>query len=224
MLSVTKPRNQKHAEEHAKYTRNIMRAYLFLLLLTLLFMGCQKGRVDQKYTICHTDPKTGQQETLEIDLSSLQYHYDHGDVEGECPHVNSLSYYWGDIQINAEIFSIERSSINGKLLSIRAIEVVDGATPTPIALILKIDGYKSKTGTFLFGTPEGWGGNSTTTANFQVPAWFYPPSREGVFEIKEVKKKKNGEVITGTFTIILGGQGFQDWPLTDGKFSLFIPK
>lgn len=201
-----------------------MRAYLFLLLLTLLIIGCKKGQLDQKYTICHTDPKTGQQETIEIDISTLQYHYDHGDVEGECPHVNSLSYYWVGMPVNAEQFSIERSSTNSKLLSIRAIDIVDGAVPTPITLILNIDGYKSKPGTFLFGTPEGWGGNSTTTATFQVPAWFYPPSREGVFEIKEVKKKKNGEVITGTFTIILGGQGFQDWPLTDGKFSLFIPK
>lgn len=200
-----------------------MKAYLFLLLMTLLFFGCQKGKLDQKYTICHTDTKTGQQETLEIDISSLQYHYDHGDVLGECPHANSLSYYLGDMQINAEEFSIERST-NGRLLSIRAIEIVDGAVLTPITLLLKIDGYKSKPGTFHFGTPEGWGGNSTTTATFQVPAWFYPPSREGVFEIKEVKKKKDGEVISGTFSIILGGQGFQDWPLTDGKFSLFIPK
>jgi len=200
-----------------------MRAYLFLLLLTLMFTGCQKGKLDQKYSICHTDPKTGLQETLEIDISSAQYHYDHGDVEGECPHVNSLSYYLGNAQFNAEQFTIERST-NGKQLSIRATDIVDGAVQTPVTLTLKIDGYKSKPGTFYFGTPEGWGGNSTTYAYFQVPSWFYPPSREGVFEIKEVKKKKDGEVINGTFSIILGGDGFQDWPLTDGKFSLLIPK
>jgi len=198
-----------------------MRAYLFLFLLTIIFTGCQKGKLDQKYTICHTDPKTGLQETLEIDISSAQYHYDHGDVEGECPHINSLSYDWVGTPINAEQFTIERS---GKLLSIRAVDILYGATQTPVTLTLKIDGYNSKPGTFYFGTPESWGGNSTTYAMFQVPAWFYPPSREGVFEIKEVKKKKDGEVINGSFSITLGGQGFQDWPLTDGKFSLLIPK
>jgi hypothetical protein len=188
-------------------------------------MGCQKGvPLNQKYTICHTDPKTGIKETLELEARHLKSHYEHGDVEGECPHVNSLSYLFGNLQINAETFQVERNATNKKLINIVASQVLNGATPTPVTLRLNIDGYNGIAGTFHFGSPVDWGGTSTTTASFHTPAWFYPPSREGKLEIKEVKKRGDGEVITGIFSIILGGEGFNDWPLTDGHFSLLVPK
>ena len=202
-----------------------MRPNLLILFLVLLAMSCQKGEsFKEKFTICHTDPTTGIKETLEVGAGDLNTHYDHGDVEGECPHVNSLSYVFTNLSVNAETFRIERAMDNESLLTITATQVLDGATPTPIRLGLRLDGYNSEVGTFLFGTPVGWGGNSTTTASFSMPAWFYPPSREGILRIQEVKKRSDGEVITGTFSIILGGEGFSDWPITDGHFSILVPK
>jgi len=179
-----------------------MRKVLLPLIALTLLVSCKKDVLEE--------PKPTKSESEQLTSNKVK------------AHDNSLSFIINGQLVNAETFTIERI---GDLLTIRGSRVINSAVQYVESLTLRIDGYRGKKGIFLIGSPDGWGNPvvSTTNASYNFTFVIHPPSREGIFIIRKVKKRKDGEVITGTFRIIFGANGFNDRVLTDGHFSLFIP-